>query len=1269
MIGAAAHRSLVTLVAILAFTALKMAGASAIELSPSEKDWIANHPVLRVANEMDWPPFDFAEHGEPKGYSVDLTALIAQKLGLRIEFVTGMTWAELMERFKAGEIDVMPAIYASEERRMFARFSTSYFSQPSVMAVGTDDDSIHALADLNGRRVAAIRGFMISDTLRDQFPNIEHIPVGNVIEGMKAVSTGDADACIDSIGVMSYVAREHYIPNIKILTHVPLKELANPDLHMAVGKDQPVLQGLLDKGIDSLTIEELETLRQAWLHVPGDNGGALPEAPTSSASKGPFSWWLLSIVVVVLIGLRLLSRVIDRPVSESEMARMSGARRFWLAVTFANLKISAKILIILVFVSATSVGMFGYMDYQEARQALRTESFNKLTAVREMKAQQIEDYFDTIEGQVVTFSESRTVIEAMSRFRTAFAALDGAATADHAAAAPADPELIAYYEDEFFPRLSKNATDDAPPMAALDFTPIDPRARHLQEEYIAENPHPTGEKALLDDADDGSDYSAVHRSYHPIIRSFLKRFGYYDIFLIDHETGRIIYSVFKEVDYATSLLTGPYRDTNLAAAFRQARGAARGSFVHLEDFAPYQPSYNAPGSFIASPIFDGDEKVGVLVFQMPIDRINGIMTSHQAWTDVGLGKSGETYLVGKDYKMRNQSRFLIEDRDNYLKMIREIGLASDTIQQIEKLNTSIGLQRVETRGTQAALAGRTNTEVFPDYRGIPVLSSYRILNLPGVRWAIMSEIDVAEAMAPAERLKRRTMVLMLLFMGVILAISFAFAKTMTRPIKVLTAKANALAEGDLGVSIQIGGGDEIAQLGRSFDTMRKALADLIGGLEQKVAERTSELAHKSKLLQEQGKLLEQANERMSGELNVGREIQMSMVPLTFPAFPERNEFDIFATLQPAREVGGDFYDFFFVDDDWFFFCVGDVSDKGVPAALFMAVTKTLIKSRATDDFSPSSILTRVNDELSEDNPACMFVTVLVAALNMRTGELRYSNAGHNPPYIKRCDGKLDLLDARHGPVIGAVGGIAYKEGQTRIERGDMVFLYTDGVTEAQSPGRELYSEDRLTALIDAHACESPRQLVTDCVAAVDAFQGKDHQADDITVLALQYLGVPINLSEQKFEVTIKSQLDNIAQVDDQFAAFADEAGVPKPVARKVRLACDELLNNIISYAYTDGVEHEIQVEMQLLSDRLTISISDDGAPFNPFQREPPDTTGSLSEREVGGLGIHLVRTVMNKTAYSRHSGRNVVTLVKHLEAAADNRELSKGDEDHGNDYA
>jgi len=253
--------------------------------------------------------------------------------------------------------------------------------------------------------------------------------------------------------------------------------------------------------------------------------------------------------------------------------------------------------------------------------------------------------------------------------------------------------------------------------------------------------------------------------------------------------------------------------------------------------------------------------------------------------------------------------------------------------------------------------------------------------------------------------------------------------------------------------------------------------------------------------------LESENKRMEDELNIGREIQMSFVP-DFSSLPDHTEFSIFATLEPAREVGGDFYDSYFLDEERFCFCIGDVSGKGVPAALFMAMAKTLIKSRAADDRSTASILTHANDELSVDNPNSMFVTVFAGILNIRSGELLYTNAGHNPPYIKRKDGTLQRLDQRHGPAIAAMEGMVYKEERDTLEPGDLLLLYTDGVTEAMDVDHHLFSEDRLKDLLTDKSIKGVQTAVDHTVAAVIAFEGEAERTDDVTVLALEFHGRP-----------------------------------------------------------------------------------------------------------------------------------------------------------------
>ena len=392
-----------------------------------------------------------------------------------------------------------------------------------------------------------------------------------------------------------------------------------------------------------------------------------------------------------------------------------------------------------------------------------------------------------------------------------------------------------------------------------------------------------------------------------------------------------------------------------------------------------------------------------------------------------------------------------------------------------------------------------------------------------------------------------------------------------------------------------------------------------------------------------------AKERMESELNIGQEIQLSMLPLEFPPFPDRHEFAIFAKLIPAREVGGDFYDFFFLDDDHLCVCVGDVAGKGVPSALFMAVTRTLIKATAKDDGSPASILTRVNDELSERNESCMFVTVFVAILNVDTGLFRYTNAGHNPPYIRHADGTTIRLAERHGPVIGGMAGLTYTEDELVLAGDDLLVMYTDGVTEAMSPTEQLYTEKRLAGLIEEVGLTTVEDAVHVLLKDIDDHAAGAEQSDDITVVVVRYQGPDTDVIDHSFDITVPNQLASIDAVNDRFNAFAVDAGIHDEIRRRINMVFDELLNNVMSYGFDDEEQHTIDVHVRLDRQRLVIEIMDDGRPFNPFSQETPDTTLSLEAREVGGLGIHLVKKVMDEVTYERRSDKNLVRLVKRIE--------------------
>ncbi len=319
----------------------------------------------------------------------------------------------------------------------------------------------------------------------------------------------------------------------------------------------------------------------------------------------------------------------------------------------------------------------------------------------------------------------------------------------------------------------------------------------------------------------------------------------------------------------------------------------------------------------------------------------------------------------------------------------------------------------------------------------------------------------------------------------LLFVIVAISGTVTRPLRVLAGKAREIARGNLEVEVPaIRSRDEVAELSRSFRDMQVALKEYINHLAETTA----------------------AKERIESELKIAHAIQMGFLPKRFPPFPEKKEFDLFAALEPAREVGGDLYDFFLLEDRYVFFSVGDVSGKGVPAALFMAVTKTLMKGIASQAIFPAEILARVNQELCRDNDSAMFVTVFCGLLDFRTGELFFANAGHNPPLLISAAGEAQWLPTPPGFLLGIEEDFPYETSRRVLAPGETLVLYTDGVTEAMDAGGGFFSEEALRQAVAACPDRAPEALVGRVVAEVKAFAGAAPQSDDVTVLVLRYRG-------------------------------------------------------------------------------------------------------------------------------------------------------------------
>lgn len=488
-----------------------------------------------------------------------------------------------------------------------------------------------------------------------------------------------------------------------------------------------------------------------------------------------------------------------------------------------KLLIASLLLVLLpVLIAGTVIGLF---SINSSRESLQESAQQTLIATRDARKSAIESYFGELGDQLISMSENLMVTEAMQEFRTAFYDLSLAdVNVDRAG-------LENYYNNEYGEEYKRRNLQQAFDTESL-LAPLPRRELYFQNLYISGNPNPLGSKDLLNNAGDGSEYSDLHEKYHPVFKAYLNRFKLYDIFLVDTNTGNIVYSVFKELDYATSLKTGPYKDSGIGIAFAKGNVAEKGT-ISFDDYKPYIPSYNDQAVFISTPVFTNGQRTGVLIYQAPIDEINNIMTSNYQWVESGYGESGETYLVGPDNLLRNESRFLIEDKSNYLSALNNTTLGNETIQVINSKNTSIGLQSVATPAVSKALAGSSGYEQFDDYRGVPVLSAFSPLNVFGETWALMSEIDVEEAFRPATSLTRNILIAALASLAIlsILGIFSAlrFVRTLSNPISELDSTIREINAGRLDARVDVQSQDELGELGSAINQLMDekvaALAD------------------------------------------------------------------------------------------------------------------------------------------------------------------------------------------------------------------------------------------------------------------------------------------------------------------------------------------------------------------------------------------------------------------------------------------------------------
>lgn len=457
---------------------------------------------------------------------------------------------------------------------------------------------------------------------------------------------------------------------------------------------------------------------------------------------------------------------------------------------------------------------------------------DQLVAVREVKRQQIEDYFQTIRKQIVTFSEDRMVIDAMRDMSAAFREFRNDAKLDEAQLQKQKQELLTYYTGEFTEEY-KRQNGPAPDILS-GFGRLSSDTVALQYQYIRGNSNPLGSKQLLNRSPVESRYNTLHENLHPVLRNFLEQFGYYDIFLVDSVSGNIVYTVFKELDYSTSLIDGPYASSGLGEAFRKANSLPPGDHFALTDFKQYQPSYEAPASFIGSPIFDGDRRIGVALFQMPLNTITKIMNER-----AGLGETGETILVGPDMLPRSDS---FRDAKN-----RSVITAFR--------NTGSG--RIETDSVRKVFqTGEPGLIRETDYIGNETVTAYTPVDVLGLKWGLLAKRDTEETLTAVAGMKADADAASgaLLIRGVGLAIlagiavgvaAVLFARSITRPIVAASEFARGIASGNLTSRCEVRASGEVGTLIQSMNDMRNSLRDMIGRLTSNVGTLSSSSAQLS----------------------------------------------------------------------------------------------------------------------------------------------------------------------------------------------------------------------------------------------------------------------------------------------------------------------------------------------------------------------------------------------------------------------------------------
>ena len=591
--------------------------------------------------------------------------------------------------------------------------------------------------------------------------------------------------------------------------------------------------------------------------------------------------------------------------------------------------------------------------------------------------------------------------------------------------------------------------------------------------------------------------------------------------------------------------------------------------------------------------------IGVINTSLSLNWLSQTLTALKPYPNsysIMIGRGGTFFVHPDSTKITRQTIF------------------TQTIEQPDSAMVALGyaMQRGEEGVKQMNIDGK-NSYVF-----------YKPLGQTGCSMAIVCpESDIFGGF---DRLRRTVM--SIVFVGLLLMLYF-FIRIITRelsPLRRLAHEAETIASGQFNTKLpDFERTDEIGQLSHSFGNMQQSLVKYIDELKDTTAQKAS----------------------IESELQVASGIQMGMLPKTFPTYPDRDDVQLYASLTPAKEVGGDLFDFYFRDEK-LFFCIGDVSGKGVPAALFMAVTRAVFRTVSARESMPDRIMASLNQTMVDMNETNMFVTLFIGVLDLPTGRLHYCNAGHDAPLLVGAG--VGMLPCDSNIPVGVMDQWKYTLQESQIFTGTTIFLFTDGLTEAEDATHAQFRMERVND-VAAHALadhqQEPRQLIGVMTDAVHQFVGDAEQSDDLTLMAIQYIKKQRDVKMRR-SIVLPNDVQKVPKLTAFVDAVCEAVGFNSTLTMKMNLAIEEAVVNVMNYAYPRGTKGDVTIEALSNDVRLKFTIIDSGTPFDPTVHSDVDTTLSAQDRPIGGLGIHLVRNIMDSINYERIDNLNVLTLRKKL---------------------